>query len=256
MSKKVYSHSRLSTFEQCPLKYEYQYIKKIKPEVEETIESHIGHCINETFEWLYTLVMQNKIPNLDETVMHYNNLWQEKYKPGFLVVKNHLTPESYFNMGVKFIIDYYLKHQPFKDGTLEVEKRILIDLDEEHQLKGFIDRLALNPATNEIEIHDYKTGNSFPSQEKADADRQLALYAIAIKELFGKDKNVCLVWHHLAHNHKLCSRRTNQELENLKKDILALIYQIEATNHFHPYISRLCDWCEYRSICSAWKEEK
>ena len=32
----IYSHSKLSTFEQCKLKYKYRYIDKIKPDVEQT----------------------------------------------------------------------------------------------------------------------------------------------------------------------------------------------------------------------------
>jgi len=53
-----------------------------------------------------------------------------------------------------------------------------------HQIPS---RLVKNIQTGEYEIHDYKTANSLPRQEDIDNDRQLALYAIAIKELFGKD---------------------------------------------------------------------
>ena len=37
-----YSHSRLSTFEQCPLRFKYQYIDKIKRE-EDSIEAFMGN---------------------------------------------------------------------------------------------------------------------------------------------------------------------------------------------------------------------
>ena len=35
----VYSHSRLSTFEQCPYKYKLQYIDKVETEVAESCET-------------------------------------------------------------------------------------------------------------------------------------------------------------------------------------------------------------------------
>ena len=36
----IYSHSRLSTFEQCPFKFKLRYIDEIEPEIEKTIEAH------------------------------------------------------------------------------------------------------------------------------------------------------------------------------------------------------------------------
>ena len=38
----VYSHSRLSCFEQCPPKYKLNYIDKVETEVEEGIEAFLG----------------------------------------------------------------------------------------------------------------------------------------------------------------------------------------------------------------------
>ena len=37
---KRYSHSKLSTFEQCPIKFKYKYIDKIPVEFKKTIEAH------------------------------------------------------------------------------------------------------------------------------------------------------------------------------------------------------------------------
>ena len=104
--------------------------------------------------------------------------------------------------------------------------------------------------------HDYKTGNFLPSQDKMDDDRQLALYSIAIKEIYGKDKEVCLIWHYLAHNQKICSKRTNEQLEELKQKTLNTIKEIESTEIFPTFKSTLCHWCEYKSICPEWKEQK
>ena len=151
-----------------------------------------------------------------------------------------------------------MRHKPFDDNTLEVEKRIMINLDEkgEYKLQGFIDRLVHNLEKDEFEIHDYKTGNSLPAKEKIESDRQLALYSIAIKELFGKDKEVLLIWHYLAHNQKIVSKRTNEQLQQLKKEIIELITKIEATIEFPAKKTILCDWCEYKKICSKFNKPK
>lgn len=246
---KIYSHSRLSTFEQCKLKFKYKYLDKIPPTIEATIESHLGSSVHATLEWLYKEVMNKKIPTLDEVITYYAVAWQESYLAETLIVKKELTQKDYFNKGVQFLASYYYKNHPFKENTLEVEKHITINLDGKHKIQGFIDRLVYNDETNEYEIHDYKTGNSLPLKEKFEKDRQLSLYSIAIKEIFGYDKNVCLVWHYLAHNQKICVKRTNEQLEKLKKDVLELIQKIETTEKFYPNKSALCNWCEYKKYC-------
>jgi len=48
----VYSHSRLSCFEQCPQKYKLQYIDRMETEVEENIEAFLGSRVHDTLEKL------------------------------------------------------------------------------------------------------------------------------------------------------------------------------------------------------------
>lgn len=254
MSKKkskLYSHSRLSTFEQCPFRYKLKYIDKIKPLIEKTIEAHLGSAVHDTLEWLYNSVKEKKLPTLDEVINYYAVKWQDSYTNDTLIVKKELSQKDYFNKGLQFLVDYYTKHQPFEDGTISTEEKIVIDLDKEgkYKLQGFIDRLVYNPEKKEYEVHDYKTANNIPSKEKVEKDRQLALYSIAIKEKYGYDKNVCLVWHYLAHNQKICSNRTNEQLHTLKKETIKLIKEIESTSIFPTSKSILCEWCEYKEQC-------
>ena len=254
----MYSHSKLSTFEQCPLKFKYRYLDKIILDTQ-SIEAFLGKIVHDTLEWLYFIKSEeNQIPSIDKIIEHYANKWESSYNDNIVIIKKEFTTKDYFNKGVKFILDYYTKHHPFDEKTIGIEKRIVIELSksEGHKIQGFIDRLVHNSEKDEYEIHDYKTSNFLPQKEKFDTDRQLALYSIGVKELFGKDKNVILVWHYLAHNIKICSQRTNEQLEQLKKEILELIHKIESTTEFPPNKSSLCDWCEYNSMCPLFKKEE
>lgn len=250
----IYSPSRISSFEQCPQKYKFRYIDKIKPLIEETIESHLGSAVHETLEWIYNSVKENpeKIPTLDDIINHYIQEWQKSMSENILIVKKQFTYKDYLNKGIQFLADYFQENYPFKDGTIECEKKIVIKLDENTYIRGFIDRLVYNIEEGQYEIHDYKTANSLPSQEKMNEDKQLALYSIAIKEIYGKDKEVILVWHYLAHNQKIISRRTEEQLEKLKHETKKLIEEIEQTKEFIPNKSILCEWCEYKSVCPEW----
>jgi len=190
---------------------------------------------------------------LDDVIIQYSDNWKKDFSQDIKIVNAELTHKDYFNKGIQFLISYYTKHHPFDDNTIELEKKIFANLDENGAFKiiGFIDRLVQNPETGEYEVHDYKTANSLPRQEDVDNDRQLALYAIAIKQLFGEDKEVHLIWHYLAHNKKIVSKRTNEQLKKLKKDTIALIRKIELAIEFPACKSRLCDWCEYKDMCQA-----
>lgn len=249
-----YSNSKFETFEQCRLKFKFKYIDKIVPEIEKTIESHLGDVVHRALEWLYVEKMKKITPTIGDLITYYAEVWEGNYNPEIIIVKKELSAEDYFNKGVEFLVNYYLKHHPFDDNTIATEKRIEINLDEkgEKKLIGYIDRLVHNLEKNEIEIHDYKTANNLPTKEKIENSRQLALYSIAIKEIFGKEKEVSLIWHFLAHDIKVRSKKTNEELELLKKEIIELINTIESAKDFPPTKSVLCNWCLYKTICPAW----
>lgn len=249
----VYSYSKISTFEQCPLKYKFRYIDKIYI-IERSIESFLGEVVHSTLEWLYLSVKKNILPSIDEMISYYDEQWSRNYNKKIISITYDKTPDFYYNKGIKFLIDYYLEQKPFNDNTIDVEKEIFTTLDNEgrYKIHGYIDRLSYNADTKEYTIHDYKTSDSAPSQEKIENDRQLSLYSIAVKELFGKDKEVLLIWHYLSYKKRILSRRTNGQLENIKKQIMNIIDKIETTEEFPPKVSRLCDWCEYRRMCPAW----
>ena len=246
----IYSHSRLSTFEQCPFKFKLQYIDKIKPDVKESIEAFLGKKVHDTLQWIYEQV-SNRILKLDEVLQHYVTNWNKGFDNEIRIVKQEFDAEHYFNQGIKFLLDYFLKHSPFEDNTIATEKRIIINLDQQgkYKIQGYIDRLVHHKDTNIFEIHDYKTNGFLKSQEELDKDRQLALYSIGVKELFEQANDVHLIWHFLAFNQKIISKRTDEQLDQLKQDIIELINKIESTTEFTPNPSMLCKWCEFRGYC-------
>jgi putative RecB family exonuclease len=252
--EKIYSYSKLSSFEQCQLKFKFRYIDKIIPKIEKSIEALLGSAVHHASEWLYTKIKQYQIPTIDEVIIEYAKKWKEDFKENMVIVDTNLVSKDYFNKGIEFLVTYYMQNKPFNDNTLEVEQKIIIELDEpgEYKIQGFIDRVAYNLKTKEYEVHDYKTANTIPTKETLEKDRQLALYSIAVKNKYGQNKRVNLIWHFLAHNKKVEIKKTDEELEKLKIEIIDLINKIESTKEFPYNKSKLCSWCEYKSICPAW----
>ena len=69
----VYSHSRLSTFENCPLQFKFQYIDKIK-RYEAGIEAFVGLRFHKTMEKLYG-ELKFKVNTLKELLDYYEEQW-------------------------------------------------------------------------------------------------------------------------------------------------------------------------------------
>lgn len=248
----VYSHSRLSTFENCPLKFKFQYIDKIKPEEPWTsVEAFMGSRAHDTLEKLYRDLNVTKLNTLDELLLHFDKIWDEEWGDDVRIVRKEYTQDDYRNTGKKCVIDYYNHYKPFDDSkTLNLEQRVSIEI-EGHKLTGFIDRLSQR-GEGEYEIRDYKTNASLPTQEHADGDRQLALYQIGVEDMWRDAKSVDLIWHYLRHNKEIRSTRTKEEIEQLKLDIVSLIEEAERAedeNNFPACESGLCGWCEFQSLC-------
>lgn len=252
---RTYSHSSLGTFEQCKLKFKFNYIDKLEEDFENTIEAFMGSMVHETLEQLYKDVKHQKLTSLHELISFYNKTWQANWAEqgeNIKIVRSDYAPENYRMMGEKFIVDYYVRHAPFnQDITIAMEQRVLIKIGP-YTLQGYIDRLSCTGDGTYI-IHDYKTSASLPTQQDVDEDRQLALYSIAIKEDYKDCKKVKLIWHYLAFDKDLESSRTDEQLEQLKSDIVKLIAQAETAKEYPPNKSALCNWCGFRSHCPEFK---
>jgi len=253
----LFSHSRLSTFENCKLKFRYKYIDKLKTDVSQGVEAFMGSMVHNALEKLYKDIKHQKYNRLQELLDWYNIEWEKNWNPGIIIVRKEYSQENYRKMGEKFISDYYNEYKPFdQDRTIGLEKRILIKLDDEgrYRLQGYIDRLAYI-GDGVYEIHDYKTNANLPIKEYLEDDRQLALYALAVLKDYQDAKKVRLVWHFLAHNKKFVIEKTMEQLEALRKETIELIDMVEAEREFQPTPSKLCDWCEFMVECPMTKHK-
>ncbi len=251
----LYSHSRLSCFEQCPLKFKFAYIDKLETEVEETVESFLGSRVHETLEKLYKDLKFQKLNTLKELLDFYNEEWKKNWNDSIVIVREEYDEENYRKMGEKFLSDYYERYKPFNHSrTIALETERTVELNDKYEIHIRIDRLAMKDE-NTYEIHDYKTSNRLPTQEDLNNDRQLAIYAYGIKKMYPDAKKIKLVWHFLAFDKEMSSERTPEQLEDLRKEVIELIEKIEAQKEFPSKVSSLCDWCEFQNQCPEWKHK-
>jgi len=252
----IYSHSRLSTFEQCPLKFRFQYIDKVERPEEEGVEAFLGSRVHETLEKLYKDLKFMKENSLQDLLAFFDKQWNKHWNDSIIIVRKEYNSENYRKLGIKYVTDYYNRFKPFNQGkTIATEKRITIKLDDKgkYKMQGYIDRLGFKDGY--YEVHDYKTNANLPIEEYLIGDRQLALYSLAILKSYQDAKKTRQIWHFLAFDKDIILEKTKKELEQLKKDTITLIKKIELhkkRNDFPAKTSRLCDWCEFRPQCPQW----
>jgi len=251
--EKTYSHSKLWLFESCPEFYKIKYIDRRLPEFPKSVELFLGGVVHEALEWLYKNDERHKT-DLDDLLKFFSICWTEKMSKD--VRFRNGSNEEYFNKGIKFLIDYFMRHKPFEENTLFIEKKILFPIDEqkEYYIQGFIDRVVKKDDKT-YEVHDYKTNSYIKTKEQVDSDRQLAFYHLGLKEIFGENIDVKLIWHFLAHDKQIYSERTEEQLEALKEETLSLIKKIENNTSWPACGKPWCDWCDYKRKNSLMKFE-
>ncbi len=74
-----------------------------------------------------------------------------------------------------------------------------------------------------------------------------------VKDKFLDAKSIKLVWNFLATDEEKVSVRTDEELIEMKKMIEGKIKEIENCIEYPATTSKLCDYCEYKSICPELK---
>lgn len=255
MPEQIYSASRLSTYESCPLQYRFRYLDRI-PREEESIEAFLGSRVHEVLHKLYRDLQPGEDPSLADLLNDYHGQWGQHWHDQVKIVKQDYSVDYYKQFGERCLGNYYQAHKPFNHGQvvgLEYQVATSLDPNSCYNIQGYIDRLV-RIGSGCYEIHDYKTSGRLPNQEKIDVDRQLALYQLAIEGMWPDAKEIELVWHYLAFGRERRSRRTPTALESLKSSTIALIDRIEADTEFKPIKTNLCHWCAYKNVCPLWND--
>ena len=257
------SYSALDTFKQCPLKYKFQVVEKIKvPKLKEAV---FGNKIHKTLQFFHS---QSPLsPTLDELLNYLKENWPaspDASRGGDSSVFSEDEDLIYFSEAVKLIKGYYEYFQKIKEKfiVLGTETRFEVLLenpknkDEKCLLAGIVDRIDKTSDGN-IEIIDYKTTKKLPAQEDVNNSLQMSLYCLGIINRWPQFiqngiENIKLSFYYLKHQEKITTHRTKEQLDRLREYIWNILSEIEKSE-FQPKPSALCDWCGYKKICPMWK---
>lgn len=244
------SYSSLETYRNCPLKYRYKEIDKLKePKSKEAV---FGTLVHSTMKFAYDPALIP--PTIDQAIDHFSRGWNSE------IWENELEERAAFSQGIEMIQKYYRTNDP-KDATIvALESNFSLEIadplhfGQTHTIRGIIDRI--DKTENGYEIIDYKTSKKMPSQDFVDSNLQLSIYLKAFLTRYPKEveniQNITVSLYFLKHGVKLSSTRTLEDLKEVDDLFLEVIGLIEKSE-FDAHVSPLCDWCGFQKVCPMWK---
>ena len=170
---RLFSFSELSTINECPMQYYYQYIEKIKGR--DNVYSFMGNIIHELIEGFYDKTI-SKEDMLKQYKIEFNNCQYSFDKDNI--------KDNYFTS----VIDYIDRLKPLENIKFEQEKLVYFPLNSVNSefnnfaFHGFIDLLLFHK-DGSVSIIDYKTSTKYTGQDRIKKSYQLILYAIALEYL-------------------------------------------------------------------------
>ncbi|OGD32360.1 hypothetical protein A3C91_04860 [Candidatus Azambacteria bacterium RIFCSPHIGHO2_02_FULL_52_12] len=246
------SYSALETFKQCPQKYKFQELDRIK--VPRSKEALFGTLVHSALKFLHD--KEPKFPSKEELLAFYEKNWLSEAKAAW---SDEYEERVYKDQGANMLSEYYDRLDKAKSNVVDLELSFSVLLEdaagEQHIVKGKIDRID-KLQDGAFEIIDYKTNRKMPSQDSVDNNLQLSIYHLALTSRWPNlnPEEVRLSLYFLKHNEKLSTTRNAGQLAQTKADILATIQQVKKSD-FSPAPSKLCDYCGYRPLCPVWKHE-
>jgi hypothetical protein len=239
-----YSISKMSTFNQCPKKFEFSYINKIKIDVPQNVALYKGSYIHE--------VLEN---NFDYDVpFETNEIFTEKEKEK---AKEIIKKFEGSELGAKYKILIPVSNLEEKFGfKIEDKQIVLTDFwDKEGWFRGAIDLYIIH--NNRGVVVDYKSGKDHSLNEDFGTD-QAMMYSIYLFTKYPNINEVKGVFCFVEHSTEKSILFKREKLTEYLKHFYTKTKKVEQEKIFGPNVSALCDYCDYFSegLCTAPSEHK
>ena len=192
----IYSFSQISVYQQCPKKYQYQYVDKLEKEFKSSPDLILWTSVHWVLERLYQQVNIFKVPNKEEVLNKFHELWDFWIQEAEdnLLYKWDQKAEDYIRRWEHYINEYYDTYYPFswiKVIWTEIKLYFSLNLDNinDSNFYWIIDRLD-KYWDDTFVINDYKTNKNLPPEDKDWYREQLTLYGLWIKQKYWKYLNL------------------------------------------------------------------
>jgi RecB family exonuclease len=237
------SFSKVDTYQQCPLKYKFQAVDKLP--TPPAPELSWGTSLHAALEWFW----DRKLPepsSADDLAEALYDRWDDT---GFADMPRE-EKIRWYRYAQDVLRRHHAQHAAAFRPAAAVEQWFDVDLGARVRVRGFIDA-AMPTEGGGFGIVDWKTNRKAKPREHVEGSLQLALYALAARELWGRDPD----W--VAFEFVVPGMRVDVPIERIDVDaavaeVHRVAEQIRA-ERFEPTPNRLCPWCDFRGLCPAFE---
>lgn len=241
---KIYklSVSKIKTFETCKAKFRFSYIDHLPKKDWDFLV--FGKFAHEVLEKFYLRIIAGDV-RLDHIIM------SEVFKESFANWKDKLTKQQVDD--IKVMVQQYLVRRSDERKNnkspvvTEVEKKFLININDEFAINGFIDRIQIDP-DGVLRVSDYKTSKDKKYLEK-DFFQLLTYCYVMLKEQPDL-KKIRVSYIMLKHNFdEIVKEFTPETILKVEKKFIQRYDEMQKERLYRPKPSPLCKYCDYADRC-------
>ncbi|HAH32374.1 MAG TPA: hypothetical protein DCL44_08685 [Elusimicrobia bacterium] len=256
----AFSYSKLSMYTECPLKYKFKYLEKIKEEPKSYFA--FGNSIHKALEFLHA-VSAPPFPSIEEVLESYKKEWGLKS----WLEKGYKDPDKEnidFRKGLEMLKAYYASNKDTLKPPFLLEYSTDVEVDG-LKVRIIADRIEYLGG-GEVEIIDYKTGKDVKRQPD-----QLYMYQKIteldprlkekIAERYGKKPGSVkirqmLYYHVPTLKQYPFERAGDSEIGVFWEKVLSTAENIRGLK-FEPNPGEFqCHFCDFKKICPVHKESR
>lgn len=242
-----FSFSRIKTFQQCPLRYRYRYLKGLR-EAFRSIESFLGSTVHLVLEWLYAERHGTSSPELGEALEEFARRWEASWSGDVAVIKTSTTAEDAFRLGREMVARFHREtFAQDRSETIALEQRFSVRLGRKAVFTGIADRVG-RTENGRLFVVDYKTSSRRGTSAEFSEGLQAPLYAsCALRAV--EDEEALAGYHYLRLGSTSWHRVTRSRADELLGRFRELVDEARAATEFPARPNILCAWCGFNAVC-------
>ena len=239
------SFSRIDTYRTCPRKFRFRYVDRLP-----TLPSpHLsfGTSIHAALEAFHDRKLPDP-PSEEELLGFLFDAWDTR---GFEDLPRE-EQVAHYRHAQQVLRRYHARPRPADRTTAATEAWFEVPFAYEAVVVGSIDRVDVD-ADGDLHVVDYKTNRRARPRSEVAGSLQLALYALACRQLFGAlPRTVALDF--VVPGLVVTVGLEELDLDAARDAVLTTATAIRE-QRFETVPNRLCDWCDHRAVCPAWEGE-
>lgn len=239
------SFSRIDTYRTCPRQFRYAYVDRLPGQPGPHLS--FGSSIHTALERFYDRKLP-ECPPEEELLGYLYDAWDTT---GFAELPRD-EQVSFYRHAQEVLRRYHRRVAPRYRLPAATEAWFEVPIGFEATVVGSIDRVDVDDE-GRFHVVDYKTNRKVRDRQRVAGSLQLALYALACRHLFGAlPATVSLDF--VVAGVEVTVSLDELDLDAARQAVLDTAEAIRA-EQYAPTPNRLCDWCDFRSLCPAWAGE-